>query len=255
MIFLFVSCLDRSGATRRLLVVFVSSVKQKQLISREFPSPAEHSNSFKKYYIENISAKSETFLWILPTTFSNAMLQNVHENLLTYYCLWHGALISHRRERRKKEPAQDELKMVLFCASLNLFTPLVQCQTGIHNAEQRGIFVTSKLKTVHPLKLAISSVKKTLTSSGSNALFPFVTTPPLTRTRPTSPVRTFNDGNTYNMRHSIQSKPVQLLPKTWNLLSLSSPNLGKFHVDNVRTQTETKTERKRRGGVGWRREW
>lgn len=60
-IFLFVSCLDRSRAMRRLLVVFVSPVEQKQLISREFPSPTEHSNSFKKYYIENISAKSETF--------------------------------------------------------------------------------------------------------------------------------------------------------------------------------------------------
>lgn len=60
-IFLFVSCLDRSRAMRRLLVVFVSPVEQKQLISREFPSPTEHSNSFKKYHIENISAKSETF--------------------------------------------------------------------------------------------------------------------------------------------------------------------------------------------------
>lgn len=138
----------------------------------------------------------------------------MHENTLTCYCLWHGAPILHRKEEEKKEPAHHELKMVLFCASLNLFTPLFQCQTGIHNAEQRGIFVTSKLKAVHPLKLAISSVKKTLTSSGSNALFPFETTPPLTSSRPTSPLWTFNDGDTYNMRHSIQSKPVQLLPKT-----------------------------------------
>lgn len=141
-----------------------------------------------------------------------------------------------------KDRAHHKLKMVLFCASLNLFTPLIRCQT------------VSRLTTVHRLNLTISSVRSVRRSWLHVGVMCFfhLGLPHLRRTNTTSLARTFGlglNGSCCRCCHLLTSLTAA---KDWNLLSVSRPNLGTLYIDNSEQNWNKDTERER-GGVEGRR--